>query len=256
MRGTKHSLTPASVLSKTRTHACTDTATGSVPPLARVIAYTPQPFLAHVIPSIEAGLAQSFPPEVGESSEQRRRWSCCDVGCGSGRDAVWLAKRGVWDVRAVDRLPKCHVKVRQLSERHGVGGYVSCEEAVIKAGVVVASRPYPAPSSEGAAEEATMSSSSFEQEQYDLVVVVRFLEREFFGALKRMMRPHGGYLVFVSFLDRAAEGMVYESPRDPRRLLQPDELARTFGEEFEVVKDEVWPLPDGRYVSAFLGRRR
>lgn len=220
------------------------TATGPVPPLARAIAYTPQPFLASVTPLIEAGLAQSFP------LQPQGRWSCCDVGCGSGRDAIWLAKRGLWSVRAVDRLGKCLAKVQQLSARHGVERNVACEEAVIKTGVVVSSSPYP-PSEE-------QEHMSFEQREYDLVVVVRFLERDFYGALRRMVRPKGGYILFVSFLDRSKEGIVYESPKDPRRLLQPGELAREFGvreQGFEVVKDEVWPLPDGRHVSAFLGRR-
>lgn len=236
------------------------TASGPVPPLARVVAYTPQPFLAEVIRLVEQGLAESFPlrhEEEEEEHEERRRWSCCDVGCGSGRDAVWLAKRGVWSVRAVDRLAaKCLRKVRQLSERHGVGAHVACEEATIKAGVVVASSLYPQGEKEDE-EEATGSHVSFDQQQYDLVVVVRFLERAFFDALIRMVRPGGGYVLFVSFLDRSAEGIVYESPKDPRRLLQPGELARVFGEGgFEAVRDEVWPLPDGRFVSAYLGRRR
>ncbi len=244
-----------------------------MPPLARAIAYTPQPFLASVISTIEAGLAEAFPlatategeeeqqvQQEQEEQEQRTRWACCDVGCGSGRDAVWLAKRGLWSVRAVDRLPKCLARVCQLAERHGVRGRVACEEAVIKAGAAVSSRPYPLSASVG--EESGHFLGRFDQGQYHLVVVVRFLEREFFGTLREMVRPGGGYLLFVSFLDRSGDGIVYESPKDPRRLLQPGELAKVFGEGaeglggFDVVRDEVCPLPDGRFVSAVLTRRR
>lgn len=218
-------------------------------------------------PLIEAGLAAAAAAagerDGGEEEpHQQPRWTCCDVGCGSGRDAVWLAKRGCWTVRAVDRLPKCLVKVRQLSKRHGVERHVVCEEAVIKNGVVVSSAPYM--NGEGGAGGADGGSSleehaSFEQQQYDLVVVIRFLEREFYEALKAMVRPGGGFLLFVSFLDRSTDGIVYESPKDPRRLLQPGELARVFGraeDGWEAVRDEVCALPDGRFVSAFLGRRR
>jgi tellurite methyltransferase len=236
-----------------------------VPPIARPIAYTPQPFLAQVISLVEASLSSSSTEEEEEEEEEggmgQRRWTCCDVGCGSGRDAVWLAKRGRWTVRAVDRLPKCLARARQLGARHGVEGHVECEEAVIKAGVVVSSSPYPAPPSSRGEEDTAAAAAahvSFDQQQYDLVVVIRFLEREFFGALKRMVRPAGGHVLFVSFLDRSEDGIVYESPKDPRRLLQPGELARVFGEEdgFEVVRDEVCRLPDGRFVNALLARRR
>lgn len=172
---------------------------------------------------------------------------------------MWLAKRGCWTVRAVDRLPKCLAKVRQLSERHGVERLVLCEEAVIKNGVVVSSAPYDERGSSSSGSGSMGGHVSFEQEQYDLVVVVRFLEREFNDALRNMVRPDGGYILFVSFLDRSAEGIVYESPKDPKRLLQPGELARVFGQEgegWEAVRDENLALPDGRFVSAFLGRRR
>lgn len=158
----------------------------------------------------------------------------------------------------MDRLPKCLAKVRQLSGRHGVERHVLCEEAVIKSGVVVSSGPYDERG--GSSGSGSMAGHvSFEQQQYDLVVVVRFLEREFYDALRNMVRPDGGYILFVSFLDRSAEGIVYESPKDPKRLLQPGELARVFGQEeagWEAVRDEILALPDGRFVSAFLGRRR
>jgi len=44
---------------------------------------------------------------------------CLDLGCGSGRDAVYLALRG-WDVIAVDRLPRALAKARALAMEYGV----------------------------------------------------------------------------------------------------------------------------------------
>ena len=217
-------------------------------PIDRVVAYTPQPFLASQIEAIEAGLAKHRPlcgEGEGTTAEGTgaQRWQCCDVGCGSGRDAVWLAKRGRWLVRAVDRLPRCLDRARALGLRHGVADHILCEEATIKSGVVVSS---PARSQE--------EGTSFQERQYDLVVVVRFLERAFNDALAKMVRP-GGFLLFVSFV--AMEGVVYESPKDPRRLLERGELSRVFGPDghgLEVVRDEVRSLSDGRFVSAFLAQ--
>jgi SAM-dependent methyltransferase len=41
-----------------------------------------------------------------------------DVGCGSGRDAVYLAKRG-WQVTAVDLVPAAIAKARERAAREG-----------------------------------------------------------------------------------------------------------------------------------------
>ena len=45
--------------------------------------------------------------------------------------------------------------------------------------------------------------------------------------------------------------------QDPKRLLQKDELSALFGDGLglKVIVHEVQPLPDGRFVSAFLAQR-
>lgn len=42
-----------------------------------------------------------------------------DLGCGTGRDAVYLAMQG-WQVTAVDRLPDALDRARSLADLHGV----------------------------------------------------------------------------------------------------------------------------------------
>jgi len=245
---------------------------GAVGPRDRNILYTPNPFLASFIDYMEEALAAapsplhypppplplstSFssssvtnlatsppPPPLSSLSAVGRVLTCCDVGCGAGRDGVWLAKRGKgWRVHCMDRLPRCLDRVQRLAARHGVTDSVDIEASVIKGTSVVRSSVSP----------------SFETKQYDLVLAIRFLERDFFPALGAMVRPGGGFLLFVSFVARE-DGVPYEHPKDPRRVLEHGELARVFGAEggmgFETVEDRLETLPDGRVLSAFLARR-
>lgn len=156
---------------------------------------------------------------------------------------MWLAKRGMgWRVRCMDRLPRCLDRVQRLAARHGVTDLVDVEASVIRGAKVLKSSASP----------------SFETQQYDLVLAIRFLEREFFPALGAMVRPGSGFLLFVSFVARE-DGVPYEHPKDPRKVLERGELARVFGPEggmgFETVEDRLEILPDGRVLSAFLARR-
>jgi len=61
---------------------------GPLAPRGMPIVFTPNPFLINRINVIERGLG------LREGKESERKFTCCDVGCGSGRDSVWLAKRG------------------------------------------------------------------------------------------------------------------------------------------------------------------
>lgn len=212
-------------------------AAGTVAPRDRLVSYTPNGFLAAQIDEIEQGLSTTRSPP----------FTVCDVGCGAGRDCVFLAKRGTWRVRAVDHLPRSLDRIHRLAARHGVSDVVDCEASSIKGAHVVSSSTKTL---------ETLAASTFEMCQYDLVLVIRFLERDFFPALRAMVKPGGGFLLFVSFVARE-DGVPYDHPKDPKKVLEPGELRRAFGEAegFVVVQDDVEALPDGRFVSAFLARR-
>lgn len=145
---------------------------------------------------------------------------------------------GGWQVLAMDRLPRAGERVRRLAKRHGVEDRIRTEVATIRKHEVTSSSGTPA----------------FHESTYSLVCCIRFLERDFFPSLVRMV-CEGGFFLFVSFIDI---GVVFESPKDPKRLLKPGELAGVVNSSalgFEVVVDRVDQLPDGRFVNSFLAKR-
>lgn len=248
-------------------------ASGPVTPRERFIAFTPNPFLVSQIERIEEALLlsrrQGQVQENGECPHPSApaavvKFTCCDVGCGAGRDVVWLAKREHWkEMRAVDRLPRALQRVARLAARQGVEEKVVCEAAVIKDDKVSKSFLVGKDGKQRQAQTATQTYTSFERQTYDLVLVIRFLEREFFPSLGNMVNPQGGFLLILSFMARE-DGVAYEHPKDPKRLLEKGELARVFGGdggsggdgEFIVLEDRVEALPDERFVNAFLAQRK
>jgi len=120
-----------------------------------------------------------------------------DLACGAGRNAAYLALCG-YEVTAIDVLPDALVRVQDLAARSGV--HVRCVQRDLT---------FP-----GALDDL----------RADLVVVVRFLDRTLFGPLQRAVRP-GGMLVYETFTaDQAESG----HPRNPKFLLQPEELRGAF----------------------------
>ena len=99
------------------------------------------------------------------------------------------------------------------------------ETSVIKGSEVVSSSPWP-PHPDADPAEAMEPWAPFHELTWDLVMCVRFLEREYLSRLASMVRP-GGFFLFVSFVD---VGEVWEQgPRDPKRLLGLGELASKLG---------------------------
>jgi tellurite methyltransferase len=117
-----------------------------------------------------------------------------DVACGSGRHALWLAAAG-FDVRAIDRDATAIDALDREARRL---------ELPVTARVG----------------DLEHDSVSLGREQYDVIVVVRYLHRPLFPALRRALRP-SGVLIYETFtVDQAARG----KPSNPAFLLRPGEL--------------------------------
>jgi SAM-dependent methyltransferase len=116
-----------------------------------------------------------------------------DVACGRGRHALWLAARGL-QVRAIDRDRE---SLDALSrEAQSLGLVVAADVVDLEAG----------PPGLGSG--------------YRLIVVVNYLHRPLFPALRSALAP-GGLLVYETFLETQGER---RRPSRPEHLLRPGEL--------------------------------
>lgn len=96
-----------------------------------------------------------------------------DIGCGSGRDAVFLASEG-WRVTAIDVLPDAIEMARSLSHRY-----------------LLPTDPAPA------FEVGKFQTRLLLDASYDLILVVRSFRRSFLPRLERLLAPGGEVVVEV-----------------------------------------------------------
>jgi tellurite methyltransferase len=85
-----------------------------------------------------------------------------DLACGAGRNALWLAQHG-WDVTAIDGAEEAIRLLREHDDR-------------IDTRVLDLENDAPLP---------------FEDESFDLVVILYFLHRPLFAEAQRVLRPGG-----------------------------------------------------------------
>lgn len=147
-----------------------------------------------------------------------RRGRALDIACGSGRNAAWLAARGLatW---GVDVLPDALVRARALAR--GALELDSAAAMFPRAPMAFtcadATRPLP-----------------FAPRSFDLVTGFRYLERSLFSRVADLVVP-GGFLAWETFSSRAPKDT---HPRRAAFRLAPgelDSLCRAAGFEVERV---------------------
>jgi SAM-dependent methyltransferase len=149
-----------------------------------------------------------------------------DIGCGAGRDMVFLAMHG-WQMTGVDYIPGALQRAQQLAASQQVSVTTWLRD------LETGQDPF-----------ADLAEASF-----DLLCVARYLHRPLFPWLKRLLKP-GGIIIYQTFMQGAEQ---FGSPRNPNFLLKPGELAAIFS-SVEILLDAVEYLDDGRPVSAFIAR--
>jgi tellurite methyltransferase len=123
-----------------------------------------------------------------------------DVAGGVGRHAIWLAQHD-WRVKLLDIS---EVGIQQAKENATRAGTVSTISADI-------------------CDLNTMQ--DLVREQYDLVVVFFYLQRELFPALAAALKP-GGHLIYKTYTTEQKH--FAGGPSHPMFLLEPNELLRAF----------------------------
>lgn len=152
-----------------------------------------------------------------------RNGRALDVACGGGRHAFLLAAVGL-SVDAVDRDLSRLAQVERLAEASGLP--VAPREVDLEA------------------DEVDLGDAL-----YDLILVVHYLHRPLFPALRRALRP-GGLLLYETFtVEQAQRG----HPRNPAFLLERGELMR-LAAPLTILRQREGEF-DGRHVSGVAARR-
>ena len=123
-----------------------------------------------------------------------------DVAGGVGRHAIWLAQQG-WRVKLLDISEVGIKQAAENAKRTGTAGSISSEVRDLNV------------------------MQDLGREQYDLVIVFFFLQRELFPALISALKP-GGILIYKTYTTEQKH--FAGGPSHPMFLLEPNELLRAF----------------------------
>ncbi len=166
------------------------------------------------------------PALVAAAAHLPVRGRALDVACGSGRNATWLACRGLatW---GIDLLPDALVRARGVASHAPHAGPIAFA-------VADATRPLP-----------------FRDGTFDVVCGFRYLDRALFPRLARLLRP-GGVLVWETFLEAQAQ---FGRPRRPEHLLAEGELERLCrAAGLATLRVEEVVAPGGPALAAIVAR--
>jgi tellurite methyltransferase len=123
-----------------------------------------------------------------------------DVAGGVGRHSIWLAQRD-WRVRLLDISEVGLKQAQENANQSGTASSITCEVRDLN------------------------TKQDLGREQYDLVLVFFFLQRELFPALADAIKP-GGHLIYKTYT--TDQQRFSGGPSHPMFLLQPNELLRAF----------------------------
>src|SRR6476646_4107873 len=123
-----------------------------------------------------------------------------DVAGGVGRHSIWLAQRG-WRVKLLDISEVGIQQAMENAKRSGTASSISADICDLN------------------------TTHDLGEEQYDLVIVFFFLQRELFPALLDAIKP-GGTLIYKTYTTEQKN--LPGGPSHPMFLLEPNELLRAF----------------------------
>ena len=155
----------------------------------------------HASPSRPASLPDEVLSLARDHVSLRAGSKAADIACGTGRHAVQMAEWG-FGTLAVDFSATALRQCRLRAKRAGVDLETLCLDL----------------------ESPTVDLG---RERFDLVAVFNFLHRPLIPILKRSVRP-GGIVAYKTFTRKQLEFPA--GPRDPRFLLEENELADLFSD--------------------------
>jgi len=223
----------------------------------------PCPLLLNVIKTIELSIADSK--------------TCLDFGCGSGRDTMFLALRG-FQVTAVDFESGLLLRVSNWAKRFGnyVKDNITLSRTKLRKDGMwkvyedfetskhMVYPPVRTPPLKrlhqlcGKMADGSSVSLLWFETQYDCVLLSRFFLRipGVFDIFGNLVKPGGFFILHQFYADDAAEfANRFGHPKDPDRIIQKDDLEFFKSYEWEIMKNEVDTLVDGRTVINFVAKK-
>ncbi|MEA3291169.1 MAG: class I SAM-dependent methyltransferase [Pseudomonadota bacterium] len=151
-------------------------------------------------------------PELVEFSDQiRGSGLALDLACGAGKNALYLARLG-YDVIAMDAALEGLRRCAQAAHWERLTVHPACVDL----------ERYPLPES-----------------RFDLIIVVRYLNRALFPAIQTALKP-GGLLFYKTF----NRNFLQQKPGfNPDYVLRPGELVKSFSDL------EIFESSDGEHAS-------
>jgi SAM-dependent methyltransferase len=147
-----------------------------------------------------------------------------DVACGTGRNAIYLARRG-WQVDAVDVSEVALDDLTKTATAENLP--ITCIQMDLED---IAPRP----------------ADLFTADRYDLAVMVRYTNLPLIDALKGVLKP-GGYLIVEEHLITEDDVV---GPRDPQFRVAPDALRNAAaGLDIIAYREGSVNDPDGRSAA-------
>eukprot|EP01084_Bolivina_argentea_P315865 547383_1 len=191
---------------------------------------------------------------------------CCDIGCGSGRDDIWLCLRNVtkgieWNSDCIDYNFKILERLSQFALNANVSEKISIIKSKIRGDCkinlyenIYDDKPFSIYDFNSKHEQKMDSENLFYfQKKYDLIICVRFLERFMVNKLWKSgkMLKRNGYLLMFTFMEGAEK---FGKPKNKNYLLKKGELKQIFSDQtmFKIIVDNEVVLDDGRPMQAFL----
>ncbi|KAJ1675476.1 hypothetical protein EV182_001190 [Spiromyces aspiralis] len=219
----------------------------------------PLRFLSSHIEAIEAALCERA------GGEAVKTWRALDIGCGSGRDMAFLALRGIaaslargWDVTGIDSVPGCVSRCLQFAARLGIsdrmravrGRFIDTDPSGNDGAPALPGEVYMHLRTDHGTHPFTTKS------KYDLVLLVRFLNRESFDLIDHHIAP-GGFLLISTFVEGPGLPEYSRPPPGSCNRLQLGELRRFWHDRkgYSVVADIVELLDDNRPINSFLAQK-
>jgi len=176
------------------------------------------------------------------SSSETNSSIVLDLGSGVGRDSVYLASKG-FDVLACDFDQRALTRTQEMARLHGVEDKVK----VLKW--------------DARNDDAFMCalSSVDDFSRLKLVLGVRFCHKPLFGQIVKHMPAESDCFFAWFHFAKGCEHSKVGRPNKEKDLIAPNEELRsifTKNEGFEVLKDDVSFISDGRPSANFIARRK